>query len=333
MFDPSMSGKGITGAANLKRFATQNYTSGATDKILSLGGGAAALELEPESLRLTNFARQSGNPLQTATQEAKDQAMALVFQDQDLQKQYREQLSALKKAEKEKQKQLLISLALAVVGAGVSGGFGGGQTSKLGSTSMTGGRSVGDRPLGVSGSSSSLSNRSVISSTSSASNLSAGTTRAISSGSLPSGGFDINSYNNPLFNTRRAAGGPVSGNGYGDNVPAMLSGGEFVMNRKAAKNMGLANLSAANSGQSIGLSEEKSEELNEKLLSKLDELVEKMSANNNVTVNVTMDKDGKATSSDDGKQNEDQKNMNRRIKDAVVQILQEEKRLGGVLRK
>lgn len=333
MFDPSMSGKGITGAANLKRFATQNYTSGATDKILSLGGGAAALELEPESLRLTNFARQSGNPLQTATQEAKDQAMALVFQDQDLQKQYREQLSALKKAEKEKQKQLLISLALAVVGAGVGGAFSGGQSSKLGSTGMTGGRSVGDRPLGVSGSSSSLSNRSVISSTSSASNLSAGTTRAISSGSLPSGSFDINSYNNPLFNTRRAAGGPVSGNGYSDNVPAMLSGGEFVMNRKAAKNMGLANLSAANSGQSIGLSEEKSEELNEKLLSKLDELVEKMSANNNVTVNVSMDKDGKATSSDDGKQNEDQKNMNRRIKDAVVQILQEEKRLGGVLRK
>lgn len=333
MFDPSMSGKGITGAANLKRFATQNSTSGATDKILSLGGGAAALELEPESLRLTNFARQSGNPLQTATQEVKDQAMALVFQDQDLQKQYREQLSALKKAEKEKQKQLLISLALAVVGAGVGGAFSGGQSSKLGSTSMTGGRSVGDRPLGVSGSSSSLSNRSVISSTSSASNLSAGTTRAISSGSLPSGSFDINSYNNPLFNTRRAAGGPVSGNGYGDNVPAMLSGGEFVMNRKAAKNMGLANLSAANSGQSIGMSEEKSEELNEKLLSKLDELVEKMSANNNVTVNVTMDKDGKATSSDDGKQNEDQKNMNRRIKDAVVQILQEEKRLGGVLRK
>jgi hypothetical protein len=142
----------------------------------------------------------------------------------------------------------------------------------------------------------------------------------------------VGSYNG-IIPSLRASGGPVGGNGYGDNVPAMLSGGEFVMNRKAAKNLGLANLSAANSGQSMGLSEEKSEELNEKLIAKLDELVEKMSGGNNVTVNVSMDKEGKTSTSETGQQNEDQKNMNRRIKDAVVQILQEEKRLGGVLRK
>lgn len=335
LVDPSISGKSIIGAANLKKFAGQSFTSGATDKILNLGGGAASVELEPESLRLTNFARQSGNPLQSATQEAKDQALSLVFQDQQLRAQYKEQVDALKKAEKEKQKQLLVSLAVAAVGAGVSSAF----SSKPGGS----GSLYGDKTLptynaknSYVGMTSSLSNRNVISSISSASNTSAGITKAFSGGAV-----DINELLKPnqvgtyngIIPALRASGGPVGGNGYGDNVPAMLSGGEFVMNRKAAKNLGLANLSAANSGQSIGLSEEKSEELNEKLLSKLDELVEKMSAQNNVTVNVSMDKNGQPSTSESGQQNEDQKNMNRRIKDAVVQILQEEKRLGGVLRK
>lgn len=338
LVDPGMSGKSIRGSKNLLDFASQNFTSGAGDKIMNLGGGAASVELDPESLRLTNFARQSGNPLQSATQDAKEQALALVFQDQSLQKQYREQIDAIKKAEKEKQKQLLISLAVTAVSSGLGAAFSGGGASQLGSTGITGGRNISDRPQGLSGystgSSSGLSNRSIIRSTSSASNFSAGTTRAFSSGSLglPSGG-GADFYNPLLPSIGRASGGAVNGNGYGDNVPAMLSGGEFVMNRKAAKNLGLANLNAANAGQSVGMSDEKSEELNNRLIDKLDELVEKMSSNNNVTVNVSMDKDGKSNSSESGAQNEDQKNMNRRIKDAVVQILQDEKRLGGVLRK
>jgi len=337
LVDPSISGKAIVGAANLKKFAGQSFTSGATDKILNLGGGAASVELEPESLRLTNFARQSGNPLQSATKEAKDQALSLVFQDQELRKQYKDQIDALKKAEKEKQKQLLVSLAVAAIGAGVGGAFGGSGTGGTGSLYGQKNLPTYDASNSYVGMTSALSNRSIVSSTSSASNVSAGVTRALSS----SGAVGLSELYRPnqvgTYNgtipSLRASGGPVGGSGYGDNVPAMLSGGEFVMNRKAAKNLGLANLSAANSGQSMGLSEEKSEELNEKLIAKLDELVEKMSGGNNVTVNVSMDKEGKTSTSETGQQNEDQKNMNRRIKDAVVQILQEEKRLGGVLRK
>jgi hypothetical protein len=346
LVDPGMSGKSIRGSKNLLDFASQSFTSGAGDKILNLGGGAASVELEPESLRLTNFARQSGNPLQSATKEAKDQALSLVFQDQELRKQYKDQIDALKKAEKEKQKQLLVSLAVAAIGAGVGSAFSGKGSVPGGEGSLYGQYQLptygaDGRYLGMTADnariSSGLSNRTVISSTSSASNVSAGVTRALSSSSAvglselyrPN---QVGSYNG-IIPSLRASGGPVGGNGYGDNVPAMLSGGEFVMNRKAAKNLGLANLSAANSGQSMGLSEEKSEELNEKLIAKLDELVEKMSGGNNVTVNVSMDKEGKTSTSETGQQNEDQKNMNRRIKDAVVQILQEEKRLGGVLRK
>ena len=202
---------------------------------------------------------------------------------------------------------------------------------------MMGGKSVGSRPLGLSNNlSSALSSRSIISSTSSASNLSSGVTKAISN-TIPVDPSELYRPNQVgtygILPALRASGGSVNGNGYGDNVPAMLSGGEFVMNRKAAKNLGLASLNAANAGQSLGVSEEKSEELNNRLLEKLNEVVEKLTAQNNVTVNVSMDQNGKATTQESGSQNDDQKNMNRRIKDAVVQVLQDEKRLGGVLRK
>jgi hypothetical protein len=48
-----------------------------------------------------------------------------------------------------------------------------------------------------------------------------------------------------------AAGGPVGGSGNGDTVPAMLTPGEFVVNKKAtSQNMGL--LHAINDGKSVG---------------------------------------------------------------------------------
>lgn len=49
-----------------------------------------------------------------------------------------------------------------------------------------------------------------------------------------------------------AQGGLVSGPGGVDNVPAMLSNGEFVMNRKAVSGIGLPALTAMNQGKAIG---------------------------------------------------------------------------------
>lgn len=327
MFDPGYSGKSITGAGNLLKFAGQSFTSGNRDKILGLSGNAAAVSLEPESQRLTAFGREN-SLLFGATQDAKAQALDLVFQDANLRKQYKEGLKAKDKAEKEKLKQLYISLGLAVVGGSLSSLGSGAKASTLGSTTATGGRYVSERPSSLPS-----SQRAVIRSSSSASNVSAGATRNLGNLNLPSGGgYNINNYNNPLFNYR-ASGGSVGGNGYGDNVPAMLTGGEFVMNRRASKKLGINNLSAANSGQSLGVSEEKSEELNNKIVSKLDELVQAISSTGGgVQVNVQMDSQGKTKTSESGSQSDDQKNLNRRIKDAVVAILQEEKRLGGVLR-
>lgn len=333
MFDPSYSGKAISGASNLKKFASQSFTSGANDRIQSLSGGAGSVELEPESQRLTAFGREN-SPLFQATQGAKEQALGLVFEDQRLQKQYKDSIKARDKAEKEKLNQLYLSLALAAVGAGASslgGGTPGGTGSLYGKDSLP----TYDKNLNYIGSTANVASRSsraVVRSASSASNISAGTVRAANNANLPIGGFDINKYSNPLFNYR-AAGGPVNGNGHGDNVPAMLTGGEFVLNRRASKKLGFSNLSAANTGQSLGTSEETSKELNDRVVTKLDELIQTISSTGGgVNVNVQMDGQGKTQSNEAGDQNETQKNLNRRIKDAVVAVLQEEKRLGGVLR-
>ena len=343
MFDPSYSGKAIRGSGNLKKFASQSSTSGANDRILNLGGGAGSVELEPESVRLTNFGREN-SPLFQATQSAKEQALGLVFEDQRLQQQYKDALKSKEKAEKEKLNQLYLSLAVAAVGAGLgslgkSGGSPGGEGSLYGQYNLP----TYDKGLNFLGYTadnariiSQGATRAVIKSASSASNVSSGVTRALSSGAVNINELlrstQVGSYNG-ILPSLRAAGGPVNGNGYGDNVPAMLTGGEFVLNRRASKKLGFSNLSAANTGQSLGTSEETSKELNDRVVTKLDELIQTISSTGGgVNVNVQMDGQGKAQTNESGDQNETQRNLNRRIKDAVVAVLQEEKRLGGVLR-
>jgi hypothetical protein len=56
-------------------------------------------------------------------------------------------------------------------------------------------------------------------------------------------------YNDKLYERKRveyATGGFVPGSGYGDTVPAMLTPGEFVLNKSAVDKIGLATLHKAN---------------------------------------------------------------------------------------
>ena len=66
---------------------------------------------------------------------------------------------------------------------------------------------------------------------------------------------------------QRAIGGMIPSTSGVDTVPAMLSGGEFVMNRSAVQGIGASNLQSMNSGGTSITSEETSKELNEKLFS------------------------------------------------------------------
>ena len=129
---------------------------------------------------------------------------------------------------------------------------------------------------------------------------------------------------------RRAVGGYVPGNGTGDNVPAMLNGGEFVISRQAAEKVGYNKLAKINSG-SEGSS---SEELISRLEQKLEELINNISGTG--TINISVNSNAKGSSSEDESQSGDTKERDRelakRIKETVLFILKEEKRIGGLLR-
>jgi hypothetical protein len=136
----------------------------------------------------------------------------------------------------------------------------------------------------------------------------------------------------PLILPPLATGGQIPTKTGIDTVPAMLSGGEFIMNSAATQNIGAGNLSALNSGASSVVTEEKSEELNEKIISKLDELIETFAANQSSSINITVNKDGKSEESSENASEKD-KGLADKIRQAVIQIIEQEKRLGGTLRK
>ncbi len=129
----------------------------------------------------------------------------------------------------------------------------------------------------------------------------------------------------------RAIGGMIPSTSGIDTVPAMLSGGEFVMNRSAVQSIGAPNLQSMNAGGTSITSEETSKELNEKLLAKLDELIGASGSTGNITINVAPSGQTSQETSQDPSASRQQ--LARQIKDAVLQIINDEKRIGGSLRR
>lgn len=364
-FEPGTRGQGaISGNANLLDFATQTATSGAGDVTRSLGGGAAIAALEPESLRLSNFARFGDSPIVQSTQEAKNQAFGLYLDGLNTEKEYAAQQEAIKKAKKDQLKGLWTALAVAVVGGAISYGANKyGASSKKAPKALSADapaeynaqsglyetpRAYQTAPKSSSGGFLSSLTQLFKGSRSGSSYAPAPTSRDgfynpypsqttlplnISSLSATRGVYS-GGYNNPLFNginvngQYRNAGGYVGGNG--DTVPAMLSNKEFVLNSSAAQKIGDKNLYALNNGGTPSSNTGS----DEKLIAKLDELIQKTIGASNVTVSVSMDSSGNATSNDkssnDNSQN-NQKALSQKIKDTVVSILREEQRPGGVL--
>ena len=136
---------------------------------------------------------------------------------------------------------------------------------------------------------------------------------------------------NPRNIKQRAIGGMIPSTSGVDTVPAMLSGGEFVMNRSAVQGIGASNLQSMNSGGTSITSEETSKELNEKLLAKLDELINSSGSAGNITINVAPS--GQTTQENSQDPSAGRQQLARQIKDAVLQIINDEKRIGGSLRR
>jgi TP901 family phage tail tape measure protein len=152
------------------------------------------------------------------------------------------------------------------------------------------------------------------------------------------GGFDDGGLFPPGFlekytPAKRATGGSISQTAGIDTIPTMLSGGEFIMNKAAAENIGTGNLQAMNAGASKPVDEKASRDLNDKLISKFDELIgttEKSTGS--ITINVD-GSTGKSSEASTGQTQQSGQQLSRQIRDAVLKVIQEEKRLGGQLRR
>ena len=137
---------------------------------------------------------------------------------------------------------------------------------------------------------------------------------------VPFGGPSVTSPTVP----GRAAGGYISPTAGVDSVPSMLSGGEFVMNAATTQRMGRGNLAALNAGGGEGGGDEA-------IVARLDELIAVTDGSGETVINITVNPDG--TETQDGNGDDQQQNLAIKIKDVVRQVIDEEQRLGGSLRR
>lgn len=355
-FAPGLFGqKDIVGKRNLLDFATQAYTTGAQDFLFS-SGNASAISLEPESVRLTNFGRKRSSPLGDATRDAKSQAFDLALQQQAA------ELQAYidgKNADKQLKNALIGALVTSVANFAI-GGFGGAfGTDVSGAPRAIDSLVIGDngeildlRTLANNLGSATGSSVSSLSSVTNSLNSPAPNT-GFGIGS-PLSGYGLGIFDNKFYDAffdyyqrgyfvppasglpgidgsllpplERNSGGSVP---YGmDNVPAMLSSGEYVLNSAATSRLGLSTLQNLNSGGSAD-----SEEQTRKLLDKLDELIEsesRVKPNINVTVNSNGDTQVTESNNENGDNN---RRLGERIKEVVISVIEQEKRLGGSIRR
>jgi len=351
---------GIEGTGNLLKFATQAYTSGSRDSIIN-AGNYASIALEPESVRLTNFGRMN-SPQAAATRAAKEQAFGLYSQEMQAQAEAKKQAEA----EKDAFKKQLIMLGISVVGGAVmkagSAGFSnairsGGSLTEAFKGVWSGSGDFGGLKNLFSGNfaeSQVGSNKELAEYIFNNSDLDAREaleyasqltgepleykTPSSSFNPVGTGPFDAQGNyieawaDDPSKWRKQATGGTIPSMGGVDTIPAMLSGGEFIMNRSAAQNIGAGNLQALNAGAGSIVTEEKTEELNDKLIAKLDELIEASGGSGGITINVE-GSTGTASEEKSGNPSDQKQQLARQIRDAVLKVIQEEKRLGGSLRR
>jgi len=351
LFTPGTYGQGsITGSQNLLDFATQSYTGGQFDQI-SEGAGFGSASLEPQSAALTMFGRRN-SPLFQREQQSKQEAFGLYTR----QIQYEEQI---KKQNKEDRKQFRNSILAAAGSAALSYGIDY-LAKKLPKTPKPLGEDI--QPRGLSerppppprrdgGASQVLTNNNY---SPPPMQITAGWRPAAApSVPLPPDTFESDTVDldlpdralqdilhthptdgSPFRNNRSApnrgggdgwaAGGYISPTAGVDTVPSMLSGGEFVMNAAATQRMGRGNLAALNSGGG-------GEGGDGAIVAAINNLGDELGRNGESVINITVNSDGTQTQDSNG--GEEDQNLAARLGDSVRQIIAEEQRLGGSLRR
>jgi TP901 family phage tail tape measure protein len=333
-FTPGDYGQGaISGKNQLLTFASQSFTGGQYDYMGGFGMGGASVGLESESARLSAFGREN-SPMFERVQQSKDEAFKVYLEGLQKEKEYAELLDQIAQNEKARKKQLQAAIISAVVSSAASYA---GTSMKIGAANAkaAGGSAFKGAFVGSGGQGGAF-------------NMFRGTgTQLSDAAKLASGNNSLwndftqayPQYKNAKSTTYtfsggayRASGGLVSGgSNIRDDVPTMLTGGEFVLNNRATQRIGLQNLNKLNNGQSVG-GEGASAEMTQALISKLDELIQatQNSSSENVVVNVS--------SNEAGGQNQEnpagaEKELHKKIRQAVLDVIAQEQRLGGSLEK
>lgn len=354
-FSPGTYGSGaIIGKNDLLKFATQSQTPGKND-IMVNQNGLSYVSLEPESTRLTVEGRLNSPEFQ-AVQRDKEEALSLYLQQYNQEQQAEEDYKAQKKAFR---KQLVTALISTVATAGIKAiagpalaGFqaGMGQASSQGLTGLQAfgsgvqgiwsGGNIGGTQIG--GLSNFFSGNMELANIGTASQLSSLFQKDPNSNLSKLIASNASNYISNIsvpkaIPVNRATGGLIPNTSGVDTVPAMLSGGEFVMNRAATQNIGVGTLQSLNAGGSSDSQSQNSTENTDKIVSKLDELITAIKENmsGNVSVNVSSDGSSTKETTDNSKENDSSQSnsaLAKRIKAAVIEVIQQEKRLGGSLR-
>jgi len=297
---PSSSSGYISGVSDLMSFATQSPNRMSGDSFVS--GGATAAFLDPESARLSMFGRRSSQQF-GKVQDAKKQAFDLAVAEMG-------QMDQARIAGKESSGQFFKD----ILSAGISAGLGGlGADMFKGNKFLTAASGFGSNLLGTAitgGGASGFGN------------FGAGYVSSMQE----SGSKGLFDFLKSLFSNKQATGGMISSSTGVDTVPTMLSGGEFIMNASATKRLGAGNLQALNSGSGGGGD-------NSQLVGKLDELITATESASGGEINITINSEGKENVKTSEGASEDQKKLSERIKTVVKQVITDEKRLGGQLRK
>lgn len=328
----------IRGKGNLLAFAGQSFTSGQYDRMGTFGLGGASVSLEAESARLTAFGREN-SPLFERVQQSKEEAFKVYLDQLNQEKQYRDQLKQMEQAEKERQKQLITSVVSAVATSVLSAAASAGTTgfkNAAGVAKADGAGLGGQFSAGLggifkgSGGYGGLKN--LFGGNFQNAFQSYGKAVPIADYEFI-GGKLVPANFGPDFGKAafRASGGMIyGGSGTRDDVPAMLTGGEFVLNNRATRKLGVQNLNRLNAGETGG-GEDRSGAVTESLLSKLDELIQatRESSSENVVVNVSSSEAQGPTENTGGTEKE----LQRKIRQAVLDVIAQEKRLGGSLNK
>ena len=132
MFVPGTRGGGaISGENDLRAFANQSTTSGATDALRG-GGSSAFINLEDESQKLSRYALLGDDTINQEVRGAKMQAFDILKNKSDFEKQQKE-------AEKQQKKALIRQMIGTVAGAALNYGVGKAFPAKIGAAGAAGG--------------------------------------------------------------------------------------------------------------------------------------------------------------------------------------------------